>query len=66
VLKEPLKATNALRLNKQADVLQLVEDLAGVLHKTPESASSYNQKALKVVEVAQSKTVAAPVGTGNP
>lgn len=66
VLKEPLKATNALRLSKEADVLQLVDDLGNVLNRTPEPASSYHQKMLTVVERAQLKTPPVSIASENP
>jgi hypothetical protein len=52
VLKEPLKATNALRLTSEADVLQLVQDVAHVLHLHAEPPNSYLKKARRVVEIA--------------
>lgn len=51
VLKEPLKAKNALQLSNEADVLQLVEDLAAVLGLKSEAANSYLKKARRVVEI---------------
>lgn len=51
VLKEPLKAKNALQLSNEADVLQLVEDLAAFLKLKPEAANSYLKKARRIVDI---------------
>jgi Mrp family chromosome partitioning ATPase len=51
VLKEPLKATNALQLNDENNVLQLVHDLAGILGRKSEPPHSYINKVRKVVEI---------------
>lgn len=51
VLKEPLKAKNALRLSDLGDVLKLVDDLADDLNLKPEPANSYHSKAQRVVEI---------------
>lgn len=52
VLKEPLKATNALQLNKETDVLQLADDLGNALGRKPEPAQSYHQKMSKLAALA--------------
>jgi hypothetical protein len=52
-LKEPLKATNALRLDHEPDVLQLVDDVAKALRRTPETPQSYHQKMGNVVRISR-------------
>jgi hypothetical protein len=51
VLKEPLRAKNALRLSEEAGVLQLVTDLAGVLGCTTEPPNSYLKKVREVAQL---------------
>jgi hypothetical protein len=51
VLKEPLKAKNALRLSEEANVLQLVEDLAVLLGCTAEPPNSYLKKVRDVAQI---------------
>jgi hypothetical protein len=52
-IKDPLKATNALQLSEETDVLQLVDDLAPILDRQPEPANSYLKKAQKVTEISR-------------
>jgi TIR domain len=52
VLKNPLKK-NALKLNLEAQVLQLLNDLASVLGREPQPTNGYVKKVHKVVEVSQ-------------
>lgn len=52
VLKDPLKK-NALKLSVEADVLQLLGDLASVLNRELQPPSGYLKKVHKIVEVAQ-------------
>lgn len=51
VLKEPLRAKNALHLSRESEVLQLIEDLGHVLERPVEPANSYIGKVRKVVEI---------------
>jgi hypothetical protein len=51
VLREPLKATNALQMSRAPDVLQLVEDLGHLLNVRPEPANSYLEKVQHVVRI---------------
>jgi hypothetical protein len=57
LLREPLKATNALRLGDESDVLQLVEDIASVLGRTSESPNSFVKKAHKIVELSNAGVI---------
>ena len=52
-IKDPLKATNALQLSEDTDVLQLVGDLAHLIHCEPEPPNSYLKKVQKVVEISR-------------
>jgi hypothetical protein len=52
-IKDPLKATNALQLSEDNEVLQLVEDLAPIIQRKPEPANSYLKKAQKVAEISR-------------
>jgi hypothetical protein len=53
VIKEPLKAINALTLTKEADVFQLVDDVAHQLKTRVEPASVYRKKVTAVVRLAR-------------
>jgi hypothetical protein len=63
MLKEPLKATNALRLYHEPDVLQLVDDIANVLHFKSEPPQNYHQKMVKVVEISRTGSAITPPST---
>ncbi|HEX4265658.1 MAG TPA: toll/interleukin-1 receptor domain-containing protein [Verrucomicrobiae bacterium] len=52
VLKEPLKSKNALQLNRESEVFQLVEDLGHVLNCKIEPPNSYMSKVRNVVQIA--------------
>ncbi len=53
LLKEPLKAKNALHLSKDTNVLQLVDNLASIIDRRPEPPNSYLKKVRAVVEVSR-------------
>jgi hypothetical protein len=59
VIKEPLKAINALMLTKEADVFQLVDDVAHQLNAQVQSAGVYRKKVTAVVRFAQPGSVPA-------
>ena len=53
VLKEPLKATNSLQMSNEADVLQLVQDVADILKLKAEPPNSYLKKAHQVTQISR-------------
>lgn len=66
VLREPLKAINALHLGKLADILQLVQDVARILSLHPEPPNSYLSKAHTVEQISLTTVRSANMGGGNP
>ena len=58
VLKEPLKATNALRLGRESDVLQLVHDVGIVLQRQAEPVHGYLNEARKIVVLSKAGALA--------